>query len=59
MHRANGLARLPKWISEWKRYLLTCACCRRAWRLLPDSQARRLVVLAERFADGLIGYPSP
>src|SRR5262245_42390704 len=56
MRKTNELARLPKWISKRKRHLLACACCRRAWRLLPPSQARRLVVLAERFADGLIGY---
>jgi hypothetical protein len=47
---------LQLWISERKRLLVACACCRRAWRLMPDRDARRLIVLAERFADGLVDY---
>ncbi|MFX8145314.1 hypothetical protein ABTL24_19590, partial [Acinetobacter baumannii] len=31
--------------------LFACACCRQAWHLLSD-RCRRLVTVAERFADG-------
>jgi hypothetical protein len=40
--------------SERAVRLLGCACCRRAWDRLGESQ-RAAVVLAERYADGLVG----
>jgi hypothetical protein len=35
--------------------LFACACLRRAWHLLSDAQARRVVKMTEIFADGLCG----
>jgi hypothetical protein len=39
--------------SERKLRLLACACCRRIWEELSEPQ-REAVVLAERYADGLV-----
>lgn len=41
-------------MSDRKRRLLYCGCCRHVWRLLVDDDSRRAVDAAERFADGLI-----
>jgi hypothetical protein len=35
--------------------LYACASCRRLWHLFPDERPRRLVEVAERFADGQAG----
>jgi hypothetical protein len=39
-------------IGARKLRLFACACCRRAWHLIP-TQAHRAVEAAERYADGL------
>src|SRR5262245_6783278 len=40
-------------LSERKRQLFSCACCRRIWELL-TADLRRGVEAAERSADGLL-----
>jgi hypothetical protein len=41
-------------VSERRRRLLACACCRRVWDLLPQDSIRKCIVLAESYADGEI-----
>lgn len=37
---------------ERRLRLFACACCRAVWHLLGDRQHRKLVLVAERYADG-------
>jgi hypothetical protein len=42
-------------MSQRKKRLLACACCRRAWGLLDDPRCRTAVEASERHADGPLG----
>jgi hypothetical protein len=48
-----GFLKVQGNVSVRKLRLVVCACCRRAWQSLKNSDSRRAVEVAERFADGL------
>jgi hypothetical protein len=42
----------PVAVSDRKIRLFMCACCRHVWHLLTNAQSRKVVKVAEQFADG-------
>jgi hypothetical protein len=45
---------MPGRPSDRKLRLFGCACVRRVWDQIPSSRGRKLVEIAENFADGLV-----
>jgi hypothetical protein len=45
---------LGEQVSERKRRLVVCACCRHIWHLLTDRRGREAVEVAEQYADGKV-----
>jgi hypothetical protein len=48
------LKHLRRGKKERRLHLFAAACCRRIWHLLPNQEARRVVEMAERRADGQV-----
>jgi hypothetical protein len=42
---------LEDWLSERKKRLFACACCRRVLHLIPDDRVRAALEVSEEFAD--------
>jgi hypothetical protein len=40
------------WASERKLRLFLTTCCRRRWEFVTDAECRRVIAVAERFAEG-------